>query len=169
MIRFRRILLPSQVNISIVNVREIAESSLAIVKNRVFQRGEDYEGRPLSPYSSNGPIYIPKSGVGSGSPLHKPKGGIPTKRSMRFTSYAAFRRLSGLTPNKTLTISGTLARRFRVIQITKTGFVLGWNAGTSQAVIATAQHNREGRRVFRLSSAEVRQIAALVVSEVTLK
>lgn len=153
-----------------LDIPAIAAGALALVKDRVFNKGKLATGTDASAYSRRGPIYIPARGIGSGSPLHKPKGGqrSRTGKSQRFDSYADFRARSGLSPNKTFTISGTLARRFVVVRMTDHSFVLGWPGGSTQALIATGHHAREARELFRLSESEIEAIVRIAGGKVRI-
>lgn len=153
-----------------LDIPAIAAGALALVQDRVFNKGKLATGEPASPYSRRGPIYIPTRGIGSGSPLHKPKGGKRSRagKSQRFDSYADFRARSGLSPNKTFTISGTLARRFVILRMTDHSFVLGWPGGSVQSLIATGHHEREARDLFRLSADEIEAIVRIAGGKVRI-
>lgn len=150
-------------------IRRIAADSTALIKLRVFQDGKRSDGREASPYSVKGPVYIPLSGVGSGTPLHKPKGGEKKPGTRKYDSYAAFRAGSGLTTKKTFTLSGRTAARFGPKRITKTGFVLGWPGGSVQNAIAHGHHQREDRKLFRLAPHELAAIAEMAKNNVVIR
>lgn len=179
MILFGRFRLPDKVEFKF-DSKQIANDTLALIKLRVFQDGMRGDDKPMSPYSTNGPIYIPLTGVGSGPPLHKPKGGQNTGpaakngrkrrgKTMKFRSYADFRAASGLSTTKNLSISGTLSRRFIVLKHTPSGFVLGWLPGSKQALIAEGQHTREDERLFYLSKAERKAIVELALGNLQVR
>lgn len=141
---------------------EAAASGLALLKLRI-QSGKRADGAPFKPYSTD-PIYIPLTGIGTGNPLAKPKGGKLTKgvkgqppKTMYFEDgYAEFRQKNGRGSGLVnFTLSGnTTGKRFRVIKRTNRAAIVGWPAGSEQALAAAGLDARENGFAFSWSADE---------------
>ena len=155
------------------DLEDAAESGLVLMKLRI-QRGERADGNPFKPYApprtdkqgNPKPVYIPLSGVGTGNPLAKPKGGQTTAgvggkppQTMKFASYAEFRQKAGRGTLVNFTLSGnTTGKRFRVLARSQNAVVIGWPAGSEQAMVAAALDAREDGQCFSWSPEEAQAI-----------
>lgn len=154
------------------DLEEAASTGLALLKLRVDE-GRRADGAPFKPYSRN-PIYIPVKGVGTGNPLAKPRGGRLTRgikgqapKTMFFEEgYAEFRDKAGRGSNPVnFTLSGnTTGKRFRVIKKTSRVAIVGWPAGSEQALVAAGLDKREDGQAFSWSPSEQEAILDVLIA-----
>ena len=131
---------------------------LALVKNRIVQRGEDYQGAPFTPYSTT-PVpawfYLGKSRTGSANNAVQ-----RLAASKGFLSYKEFRQLNGLnTGIKNFEFTGEMLRSIEV----ETREV---QPGVARAVIAAGNQaaanklrwssEQEGVNLLMPSTAEIK-------------
>jgi hypothetical protein len=156
--------------ITAADLEAAAASGLALLKERV-QHGRRADGARFKPYSRD-PIYVPLKGLGTGNPAVKPHGGRLTKgvdgkppKTMYFEQgYAEFRDKAGRGSDPVnFTLSGNVTgKRFRVIKKTKTAAIVGWPAGSTQALAAAGLDAREDGLAFSWSPTEQEDIVECI-------
>lgn len=151
------------------NLKLAAESGLALLKRRITLHQRRADGTAVTPYSTE-PISIRTKGVGTGARLVKPRGGKLSKGGRRTKSggtskpgafmhfpggYREFRAKAGRGTVKDFLLSGnTLGKRFSVLRVSRNKVIVGWPAGSTQAIAAAGLHAQEKGKLFLWSDNE---------------
>jgi hypothetical protein len=143
---------------------EAGQAIVAQIASRIRQKGEDEQGAPFTPYSTNqipAWFYIGKS-RNSGA-----DSAVKQKAKRRETiSYKEFRQLNGLkTERKNYEFTGELFRDFKVLNVTSSGTVLTieYGGATKQAAdkLEWAKDD-EGKSIILASKQEI-EIAKTII------
>ena len=124
-----------------------------------LQRGRDIYDRPFRRYNTTRPVWMPTND------RPKPKGGkrSRTGKTMRFDSYADYKRKTLGVTTVNLTKSGRLLRSLRVKRASSTELVVGPNG---DAIIYGRGLQEQGFQWLGISPTDAQRVAKAIAREV---
>ncbi|MCA9557067.1 MAG: hypothetical protein KC583_00775 [Myxococcales bacterium] len=137
----------------------VGQAMVATVTTRAFVEGRDINERLFRRYNTTRPVWLPVND------RPKPVGGrlSRTGKTMRFDSYAAYKRRTLGTTKVNLTKSGRLLRSYRVKRASSTELIVGPNG---DAIIYGNALQRRGFLWNGLSDRDQQRVAKAIAREI---
>jgi len=154
-------------------LRRIGGEAIAVQRRRIVERHQGSNDAAMKPYATRGPIYVPLTGKGRSKTslggrqvltpraltAAKKEGRVaaktPSKKSVKFENYAAYKRFLGKSGNRDLELSGDMLRGMTIVRQDANSITIGF---TREDARKKAEGNEKRVPWFQLSPADQKAV-----------